>query len=816
MRHRALAIDGKNRYNKEKAGDFAGLFPKNLHRRRAPASAGRRRRFIMKHQNRAKGLRRLAAGSLAAVMTLSQAAATNFTDTAGHWAKTYIEELSQKGKIQGYEDGTFRPDAQVTNLETLVFSSRLCMESGAPVSQISSKWNARVKEIMKGGSDWAYQNLAVCLEAGIVSESELSQLVSSGKISKAATRQDLALYTARAMQLGPAAATLQSPSLTFRDADDVASQNRSAVYLLAKFKVVEGMENNEFQPKGPVTRAQVAAILSRAMDYMEGNGLEAEFADYTSYPFQAGTVVECQADGESYLLTLRDAKGETEKIRIPSKTPFYQDGAKISPSEAAAGGFARVRCQPGSSAAPESVTILSNPQANLGTVEKISANQIVVKDSSGENQTFIIDRFTQVLAGSQLGDRTAIDPEAGYRAASCTSDGMGRLLSLRLTGGGAEQTGLIVDVDGDSLLVNSVSGVISRYQIPDSAEILVNGAAASLSETHKGRWVSLRVSHDDGKVTSVDVDARSQYLQAVYDSAVSYEGANALRVTGVSDNRTATYRLAQGCRIVNQGKETTYQNVPKGSLLTMKLTDNRIAELYAETGDYTASGALAGLEFGETIVLEVKDDQGGVSIFSLNPNRLPAVRRDGKTSSIDRLTSADSLTVTVSAGKPTLIEAKTKSQAVSGKVERVSFDSSGNLLYLTDKNGETTPYTLASGVSVVSGSSKIDLSDAVGGSVTLTVVNGLVTEVKLTGGTPATGELLGSVLFVNVSDKVILLETDSARVDNRVSVSAPAGAKIMRVNGVSLTLDNIQPGDQLQVFGAYKGDEFIAAMILVK
>ena len=149
-------------------------------------------------------------------------------------------------------------------------------------------------------------------------------------------------------------------------------------------------------------------------------------------------------------------------------------------------------------------------------------------------------------------------------------------------------------------------------------------------------------------------------------------------------------------------------------------------------------------------------------------------------------------------------------------MERISFESSGNLLYLTDKNGETAAYTLASGVSVVSGSTKIDLSDAVGGSVTLTVVNGLVTEVKLTGGTPATGELLGSVLFVNASDKVILLETDSARVDGRVSVSAPAAAKIMRVNGVSLTLDNIQPGDQLQVFGSYKGDEFVATMILVK
>ena len=767
-------------------------------------------------RNNQNGLKRLAAGSLAAMLLLGQASAAGFTDTAGHWAKTYIDELSQKGKIQGYEDGTFKPDAQVTNLETLVFASRLCMESGAPVSQISSKWNAKIKEIMKGESDWAYQNLAVCLEAGIVSESELSKLVSSGQIGKAASRQNLALYTARAMQLGPAAATLQGVSLPFQDADDVASQNRSSVYLLSKFKVVEGMENNQFQPKGQVTRAQVAAILSRAMAYMQSNGLEAEFADYTSYPFATGTVVECQADGESYLLTLRDVKGETQKIRASSNVPFYQDGAKIQPSQAAEGGFARVRCQPGDSSAPESVTILSNPMASLGTVSQISNNQIVVKDSSGENQTFTLDRFTQVLAGSQLGDRTIIDPDAGYRAASCVSDGMGRLLSLRLTGGGSEQTGLIVDIDGDDLLVNSVSGVISRYQIPDSAEILVNGAAAALSETHKGRWVSLRVSHDDGKVTSVDVDARSQYLQAVYDSAVSYEGANALRVNGVSDNKTATYRLAQGCRIVNQGKETTYQNIPKGSLLTIKLVDNRITELYAETGNYTAVGTLAGLQFGDTIVLEVKDDQGGISIFSLNPNRLPTVRRDGKASSIDRLTSADSLTVTVAAGKVTVIEAKTKSETISGKVERISFDASGNLLYLTDKNGETTPYTLAAGVSVTNGSTKIDLSDAVGGSVTLTAVNGLITEVKLTGGTPATGELLGSVLFVNVSDRAILLETDSARVDNRVSVSAPAAAKIMRVNGANLTLDNIQPGDQLQVFGSYKGDEFVATMILVK
>ena len=39
-------------------------------------------------RNNQNGLKRLAAGSLAAMLLLGQASAAGFTDTAGHWAKT--------------------------------------------------------------------------------------------------------------------------------------------------------------------------------------------------------------------------------------------------------------------------------------------------------------------------------------------------------------------------------------------------------------------------------------------------------------------------------------------------------------------------------------------------------------------------------------------------------------------------------------------------------------------------------------------------------------------------------------------------------
>ena len=42
-----------------------------------------------------------------------------------HWAYKAIEELSEKGIINGYEDGTFKPDAPITRAEVAAIISRL-------------------------------------------------------------------------------------------------------------------------------------------------------------------------------------------------------------------------------------------------------------------------------------------------------------------------------------------------------------------------------------------------------------------------------------------------------------------------------------------------------------------------------------------------------------------------------------------------------------------------------------------------------------------------------------------------------------------
>ncbi|MEG2421450.1 MAG: S-layer homology domain-containing protein, partial [Oscillospiraceae bacterium] len=50
---------------------------------------------------------------------------SNFTDVAGHWAQAEIERAAALGWIQGYTDGSFRPDAPITRAEAMTLINRV-------------------------------------------------------------------------------------------------------------------------------------------------------------------------------------------------------------------------------------------------------------------------------------------------------------------------------------------------------------------------------------------------------------------------------------------------------------------------------------------------------------------------------------------------------------------------------------------------------------------------------------------------------------------------------------------------------------------
>ena len=204
-------------------------------------------------------------------MTLSllvvPAAAVSFTDMTNHWAKDDVEYLATQGVVKGTSATTFAPDQKMTACEALLFCSRATGVDAIDKEAIAEDWEDELKEILpKEMYAWAAQEMAVCLETGIISETELRALSSAGGLVKSITRETLAMYLVRAMQLAPLAQSLTSYPMSFADTTSISASLQPYVYLLNMYGIVKGNELNRFLPQNSLTRAEMATMLRRAID----------------------------------------------------------------------------------------------------------------------------------------------------------------------------------------------------------------------------------------------------------------------------------------------------------------------------------------------------------------------------------------------------------------------------------------------------------------------------------------------------------------------------------------------------------------------
>ena len=114
--------------------------------------------------NGQKLLKKIVSVILALVFIISSVPsyAADFKDVpSGHWAKPYIDKMSKVGIIAGYEGNLFKPSADVSRLESLVFVSRLINADNNEKMNAKLKYNAVLNELKV--PDWAKDSVAICL-----------------------------------------------------------------------------------------------------------------------------------------------------------------------------------------------------------------------------------------------------------------------------------------------------------------------------------------------------------------------------------------------------------------------------------------------------------------------------------------------------------------------------------------------------------------------------------------------------------------------------------------------------------------------------
>ena len=173
-----------------------------------------------------------------------------FTDLdLAPWASESILSLAKKGAISGYEDGTFRPNNNITRAE---FAKLLVSAFGVEDKTATCSFND------VSTFDWYYTYVATLEKLGA------AKGMGSGAfgVNDYITRQDMVVLIVRMAELLGKPINATTSEITFADNDSIASYAAEAVKILQRAGIVSGLDENNFGPLETATRAQVAKILN--------------------------------------------------------------------------------------------------------------------------------------------------------------------------------------------------------------------------------------------------------------------------------------------------------------------------------------------------------------------------------------------------------------------------------------------------------------------------------------------------------------------------------------------------------------------------
>lgn len=181
--------------------------------------------------------------------------AKEFTDMDGAvWAKDAVLRLSSLGIITGVDDNTFNPKANTSRADFVVVISRLL------------GLDADMENVFSDVDSGAYYEKAVSRANGF----DLVQGFDGKFMPKNnITRQDAMVILSRILEkAGKAKDTDENVLNGFVDKNDISSYAVLPVARLVEAGVVNGDDNKRLNPKGFITRAEMAVIIDKVYDIL--------------------------------------------------------------------------------------------------------------------------------------------------------------------------------------------------------------------------------------------------------------------------------------------------------------------------------------------------------------------------------------------------------------------------------------------------------------------------------------------------------------------------------------------------------------------
>ncbi|RAZ80745.1 S-layer homology domain-containing protein [Planococcus halotolerans] len=185
-------------------------------------------------------------------------------DLTGHTYEKEIRELMQLGIITGYDDGTVKPEREVTRAEfarMVVKSFELETQLEAAEFTSAAAETIDFKDVQAGA--WFTPSIMDAVKAGIT----VGYPDNTFRPNELISREQMASMVSRALTAkGVLTDTETIPALSFGDSESISDYSKKDVRILTHLGIMRGNTDNTFAPKQESKRWMVALVMIKARE----------------------------------------------------------------------------------------------------------------------------------------------------------------------------------------------------------------------------------------------------------------------------------------------------------------------------------------------------------------------------------------------------------------------------------------------------------------------------------------------------------------------------------------------------------------------
>lgn len=612
--------------------------------------------------------------------TAAMAANVRYSDLAtDHWAYQSIYKMSAQNIIAGYEDNTVHPDNNITEFEAICLAVRI-MGLDSKTAQV-----AKGEYLPFTIPDWsgAYETAVVAYNSDLIDAEDFSH-------NQAASREWITKLLIKILgkenQVNSAA-----NELTFTDTANIGSKYVNYVKVADSLGLVKGYTDGSFKPQNKVTRAEMAAFLTRVQAL---NGIK-------SSNVISGEITAI--NGVS--ITISD--GSTSKVvyAVDNSYLFNLNGGAIKAADLAVGNYV-LAIYNGSLLSyleicdKNAVTPIVTTTIE-GTLSYLDANRstAVITDSGNKLNTIVLTASTKIYKDTTAVSATLNDLSLNDKVTAAVDDKQNAVSIIINSGSGTVKSGSIHLVDVyKNLIIMDENGSLVTYTMANDIKVSVSGMlTATTSSLKKGDMAQYSVNgttmtaiavsgevinsggsaNTAGQVTIISVDTDTKVINFLDSSnnigAKYYTNATSFvfgKTSGKAENLISgdKVKLTYSGNVLSKVElDRSINESTKGTIYSLDTT-NRIIFIK------TANGTLSNYNIADNVTIELNGEKS-TSLYSLKQDM--------------------EVSLTVDGNKVTKIVADSK---IYGTISSV--DKKNDQITVTASNGTSTTYNVSASVTV--------------------------------------------------------------------------------------------------------------------